>query len=247
VPRRRIPATSLPQRPDRRRPRGNDTGAQRRPPRSRPGQVEAIAERRVLALELRKAGGSYREIARQLGVDVHTAHADVGAELAALREKTVDQATEVRDLELQRFDEMTAGLWPKVRAGSPSHVTAAVRVSERRARLLGLDEPTATRTELSGSLSVTAQTQLKAQAEELQRWLTFEELRDLAEKSDKLFADAIALVKSRRAPMLIGVPAAPTARDDAATGEPAPESTAPTVTDQQGAAVGAQTAPRDTP
>jgi hypothetical protein len=60
-------------------------------------------------------------------------------------------------------------------------VTAAVRVSERRSRLLGLDEPTATRTELSGSLGVTAQTQLKAQAEELQTWLTFEELRDLAE------------------------------------------------------------------
>jgi hypothetical protein len=52
------------------------------------GQIERIAERRVLALELRKAGGSYREIAGQLGVDVHTAHADVGAELAALRETT---------------------------------------------------------------------------------------------------------------------------------------------------------------
>ena len=33
----------------------------------------------------RKAGGSYREIARQLGVDMHTAHADIAAELAALR------------------------------------------------------------------------------------------------------------------------------------------------------------------
>ena len=32
-----------------------------------------------MALELRKAGGSYREIARQLGVDVPTPHADVEA------------------------------------------------------------------------------------------------------------------------------------------------------------------------
>ena len=67
---------------------------------------------------MRKAGGSYREIARQLGVDVHTAHADVMAELAALREKTVEQAEELRDLELQRFDEMTAGLWPQVQKGA---------------------------------------------------------------------------------------------------------------------------------
>ena len=40
---------------------------------------------------------------------------------------------------------MTAGLWPQVQKGSPPAVTAAVRVSERRSRLLGLDEPTATR------------------------------------------------------------------------------------------------------
>ena len=156
MPRRRIPSTSIPRRPDHRRPRGNATDAQRRPRRGRRGQVEAIAERRTLALELRKAGGSYREIARQLAVDVHTAHADVMAELAALREQTVEQAAELRDLELQRFDEMTAGLWPQVQKGSPPAVTAAVRVSERRSRLLGLDEPTATRTEISGSLSVDA-------------------------------------------------------------------------------------------
>lgn len=138
---RRIPYVSVPRRPDRRRARGNATTAQRPPRRGRRGQVEAIAERRTLALELRKAGGSYREIARQLAVDVHTAHGDVAAELAALRETTVGRAEELRDLELQRFDEITAGLWPLVQEGSPPAVTAAVRVSERRSRLLGLDEP----------------------------------------------------------------------------------------------------------
>jgi DNA-binding CsgD family transcriptional regulator len=135
---------------------GNATGAQRRR-RGRPGQAETIAERRAVALELRKAGGSYRQIAQQLGVDVHTMHGDVGAELAALRETTIGRAEELRALELERFDRMVAGLWPQIEKGSPPAVTAAVRVSERRARLLGLDEPTATRTELSGSLSVTAE------------------------------------------------------------------------------------------
>jgi hypothetical protein len=84
-------------------------------------------------------------------------HGDVGAELAALRETTIGRAEELRALELERFDRMVAGLWPQIEKGSPPAVTAAVRVSERRARLLGLDEPTATRTELSGSLSVTAE------------------------------------------------------------------------------------------
>ena len=93
---------------------------------------------------------------------------------------------------------MTAGLWPQVEEGSPPAVTAAVRVSERRSRLLGLDEPTATRTEISGSLSVDAEARIKAQVEELRDWLSFEELRELGEKSDKLFADASALAQARR-------------------------------------------------
>src|SRR5688572_29448051 len=132
MPRRPIPPTSLPRRPDRRRSGGNATGAQRPARSGRPGQVEAIAERRVLALELRKAGASYREVARQLGVDVHTAHADVGAELAALRETAVGEATELRALELERLDGMTSGLWPSIREGSAAAVSAGVRVSERR-------------------------------------------------------------------------------------------------------------------
>jgi hypothetical protein len=105
MPRRSIPRTSLPSRPDRRRPRGNAIDAQRRPRHPRPGQLEAIAERRVRAFELRKTGASYREIGRQLGIDAHTAHGDISAELAALREKTVEGAEELRDLELARFDE----------------------------------------------------------------------------------------------------------------------------------------------
>ncbi len=89
MPRKRIPDVSIPHRPDSPTAGATPQTAQRRPRRGRRGQVETIAERRTIALELRKAGGSYREIARQLGVDVHTAHADVAAELAALRETTV--------------------------------------------------------------------------------------------------------------------------------------------------------------
>lgn len=56
-------------------------------------------------LELRKQGRSYREIGRALGVDVHTAHADVGAELHALRATAVTEATELRALELEDLED----------------------------------------------------------------------------------------------------------------------------------------------
>ena len=39
----------------------------------------------------------------------------------------------------------------------------------------------ATRTEISGSFSVDAERRLKAEVEDLQSWLTFEELRELGE------------------------------------------------------------------
>ena len=93
-------------------------------------------------------------------------------------------------------DRSTAAV--RVRAGDPPAVSAAVRVGERRSRLLGLDAPTATRTEFTGSLSVGAETQLKTLAEDLQHWLSFEELAALAAASDKLFVDAAAIVEARR-------------------------------------------------
>lgn len=110
-------------------------------PKRHVGEDEVIAERRAKAFSLRKAGASYRQIAQQMAVSLNTAYADVQAELLELREQTKSDAVEVRELELQRCDEMILGLWPAVRRGDPKAVMAAVRVSDRRARLLGLDAP----------------------------------------------------------------------------------------------------------
>ena len=109
-------------------------------------------------------------------------------------------------------------------------------------------EPLVTESQLSGSLAVTAETQLKAQVEELQRLLTFEVPRDPARNRT-----GCSLTPSRSrmragTPKLIGVSQSLAAGvDDVVTGEPAQQSTATTVTDQQGAAARAETAPRDTP
>lgn len=118
-------------------------------PQRHVGEDEVIAERRAKAFSLRKAGASYRQIAQQMAVSLNTAYADIQAELLELREQTKTDAADVRDMELQRCDEMILGLWPAVRRGDPKSVMAAVRVSERRAKLLGIDAPS--KQELTGA------------------------------------------------------------------------------------------------
>lgn len=110
-----------------------------------------------------------------LAVDVATAFADVSAELQDLRQQTRHDAQVIKDLELQRCDAMTQGLWPDVEKGDPKAVLAAVRVSERRARLIGLDAPA--KTELSGSLNVRTD---REEAEGVARCATDEDLERAA-------------------------------------------------------------------
>jgi hypothetical protein len=104
-----------------------------------PRRIEA-AERRARALELRKAGATYDQIATQLGF------ANRGgayrAVATALKEITAEPAEEVRALELERLDAMLLGLWPQARKGSNGAVDRVLRIMERRAKLLGLDQPT---------------------------------------------------------------------------------------------------------
>jgi hypothetical protein len=91
---------------------------------------------------------------------------------------------------------MTSGLWPQIRAGSPPAVSAAVRVSERRARLLGLDAPVATRSELTGSLGVYAE-RLDAERELFK--LDVKQLEELAAESQGLVDKAMAMVRANAA------------------------------------------------
>jgi hypothetical protein len=127
---------------------------------------------------------------------------------------------------------MTEGLWPQIRAGSPPAVTAAIRVSERRARLLGLDEPVLTKTEVTGSLSVSAQARLNAEKEELQ-CLDLDELEALAAASDRLVADAIASSKARRAPRLVAAATLPALDVAVVPSEPTEPPVVPAVSNER--------------
>ena len=103
--------------------------------------------RHLQALELRKAGATYQAIADQLGYsNARGAHKAVASALkATLREP----ADEVRDLEVARLDAMLLPLWWRVQQGDERAVDRALKIMERRARLLGLDAPS--KSEQSGS------------------------------------------------------------------------------------------------
>lgn len=105
------------------------------------GKTEQAAARRITALELRKAGGSYRAIGAQLGISECQAHADVKRALQALNEKQNLLAEEYRALELERLDMVALALAPRVKRGDLGAIDRWLKVTEARRKLLGLDAP----------------------------------------------------------------------------------------------------------
>jgi hypothetical protein len=107
----------------------------------KPGEkTPEVAERWQKALELRKAGASYQQIADKLGYEGASGayNAVMGAIKATLREP----AAEVRALELDRLDRLMVGMWKRAGDGDEKAVASVLSIMDRRARLLGLDAPT---------------------------------------------------------------------------------------------------------
>ena len=91
------------------------------------------------ALRLRLQGKSYQQIADELGYATPSgAHQAVKKALA----RTVQEpADELRKVESDRMDAMLSYMWPRVEKGDPRAVEVAMKLAERRAKLLGLDAP----------------------------------------------------------------------------------------------------------
>src|SRR4051812_8025712 len=75
------------------------------------------AERRSLALELRLAGNSYREIARQTGASVSTIWDDINDGLVMLADQEQEKTKMLRQLELERLDALHAAHWASATTG----------------------------------------------------------------------------------------------------------------------------------
>jgi len=99
-------------------------------------------ERWLEALELRKRGLTFEAIARQLGYSAPAAA--YKAVMSALGEANREPVGEFRELEAQRLDQMqekiSDNIGPDKETGLPV-VDRLLRIMERRARLLGLDQP----------------------------------------------------------------------------------------------------------
>lgn len=99
----------------------------------------SAARKQSLCLSLRARGLPYRTIAERVGfAGPSGAHKAV---MAALDDMLREPTEHVRQLELERLDYLWNCLMERVSLGDAHAVNAAVRVMERRARLLGLDAP----------------------------------------------------------------------------------------------------------
>ena len=101
--------------------------------------VTVRAVRRVRVLEARVQGRSLRAIAAELGCAPATAMRDLHHALDELARLEQERTAEHRALELARLDHLLVMLADKIDAGDVGAINAALRISERRSRLLGLD------------------------------------------------------------------------------------------------------------
>lgn len=120
--------------------------------RTAPVMIET-AQRRAFVMNLRLSGATYQQIAeaaiRQFGAEhlpknynAPQAGQDVIRELQKLDVERETGRAELVRLELERLDRMLLAIWQQVVSGHLGAVDRGLRISERRAKMLGLDAPT---------------------------------------------------------------------------------------------------------
>lgn len=109
-------------------------------------------ERRAQIWERRLKGFSYdaiyRDMLRTFGTDQLPAnwspkqvYTDCAAVLAQVQNEYRETAAEMVGVELGRFDELLAGVWPMAVAGDLQAIDRALDISKERRKMMGLDNP----------------------------------------------------------------------------------------------------------
>lgn len=122
-----------------------------------PGEVEKRAVRRRNALNMKKDGATYEQIAEALGyANKGHAYKDIQKSLAEVNKETTLAAEEYRALQNERLEIMFAAIWPRAVGMDPNtrgvDLRAAemiLKLMERQARLNGVDAPTKTEVTVS--------------------------------------------------------------------------------------------------
>lgn len=104
------------------------------------GSKAIIAQERSLkALELRKAGATYENIAQMLGYSSKsTAFTAVNRLMQGTKREASKEAFEI---EMRRLDDLFMTLWPLARQGELGAIDRCLRIMESRRKMMGLDAP----------------------------------------------------------------------------------------------------------
>lgn len=96
-------------------------------------------ERDLEAVRLYKQGYTFRRISEALGCSVGTAHNAVKKAFTMSLNLSVEEADLIRQVELERLDDMFVPAYQKAIEGDSKAVDTALRIMERRSKYLGLD------------------------------------------------------------------------------------------------------------
>jgi hypothetical protein len=122
-------------------------------------RADQLAARRVEALSLRMAGLTYEQIGSRLQMTRLNAMELIKVSLQEAENLAVD---EMRTLENIKLDRVQASIWSKVLDGDLPSIAAFLQISNRRAKLNGLDSPTRI------NLSLTVQQEMESALKELE-------------------------------------------------------------------------------
>jgi hypothetical protein len=116
----------------------------RQPPNGKPQpgtspRAIAARDRQIHALQLRRSGATFQQIAEQLGY-AHRSNARKAIQ-AALDGALSDEADALRALDLDRLDRLQLAHWPRATSGDVKATETVLKVMQHRAKLLGLYAP----------------------------------------------------------------------------------------------------------
>jgi hypothetical protein len=98
-----------------------------------------VLEREQQVVKLRRAGHTWDEIANLVGYAYPSGSRD--AYMRAASRVVSEDVKAIRELETERLDNLLNAVWADAMTGDIPAGTQALRIMERRAKLLGLDQP----------------------------------------------------------------------------------------------------------
>lgn len=116
--------------------------------------ARALAQREqtLKALNLRKAGATYAQIAETCGYSAP--QAACRAVQRALAREQAEAVADLRQLQAARLDDLLRVLYPRALKGDYGAIDRIHRLEERRAKLYGLDAPVQVQNEQLGATRI---------------------------------------------------------------------------------------------